>query len=86
MPDRAAAARQSGFGLALILLSALGTITGAAFFLLVDWRAGLAMYAAVTLLLVVFLRSEMRRRATSRRNAVARQKPADLVVTRTNSL
>ncbi len=76
--------REPGFGLALLLLSALGTVTGAAVVVLRGWGVGLAVYAAVIVALSLFLRWEMRRRAIRRTLAASQQHGPNVVVSETN--
>jgi membrane protein implicated in regulation of membrane protease activity len=66
----------------LILLSAVGVVTGVAASVYLGWRVGLAGFGALVVVLALFLRWEMRRR-TSRRTAAARQ--ARAAVTEPNS-
>jgi hypothetical protein len=81
-----ARAHDRGFGLALLLLSALSMVTGVAVALLFDWRGGAAMFIVATLVLSLFLRCEMRRRTRHRRAVLATQPRADLITTDTSPL
>jgi hypothetical protein len=62
--------RDPWLGLGLILLSAVGVVTVVAATVYLGWRAGLAGFGALVVVLALFLRWEMRRR-TSRRAAAA---------------
>jgi hypothetical protein len=75
--------RDPWLGLGLILLSAVGVVTGVAATVYLGWRAGLAGFGALVVVLALFLRWEMHRR-TSRRAAAARRGRA--AVTGPNSL
>jgi len=79
---RARSDRDPWLGLGLILLSAVGVVTGVAASVYLGWRVGLAGFGALVVVLVLFLRWEMRRR-TSRRTAAARRGRA--AVTEPNS-
>jgi membrane protein implicated in regulation of membrane protease activity len=84
--DAPAPVDDRGFGIVLFLLSALSMVTGVAVAVLVEWRAGFAMFLAATLMLLLFLRWEMRRRTKRRRTVTVTQAPADLIVTETSPL
>jgi len=78
--------REPGFGLTLTLLSGLGTATAIASAVIVGWRVGLVVLAAIVLVLLAILRWEMRRAAARRVARAASQRAADLAVTGSNSL
>lgn len=81
-----ACARDRGFGLALLLLSALSTVTGVVIAAVVGWRGGLAMFLAATLVLSLFLRWEMRRRTQHHQAILGTPAQADLIITETSPL
>ena len=75
--------RDPWLGLGLILLSAVGVVTGVAATLYLGWQAGLAGFGALVVVLALFLRWEMRRRTSRRAAATGRGRAA---VTGPNSL
>jgi hypothetical protein len=70
---------ERGFGLTLFLLSALSMVTVVALAVMVDWRGGLAMFLAATLMLALFLRWEMRRHTRQRQTVLATQAQVNLI-------
>lgn len=84
--SESAPAHERGFGLALLLLSALSVVTGVVITVVVDWRGGLAMFLVATMVLLLFLRWEIRRRVPGRRASPATQAQQDLVITETSPL
>ncbi len=86
MPENPPRVHDRGFGLALILLSALSTVTGLVVAILLDWWGGLAVFLAAVLMLSLFLRWEMRRRTQYRRALLAAQAQTDLIVPKTGPL